>query len=237
MMRNVYTLKAQLRDSFGPLDREIRGENRVSKAEAKLIQPSAADVIVVGDQKAPVVLGVHIVRQQWVHYIDEQVLPVEAGIHLLLRCNDLIDSSVKTVCIRGNRDKGLVIQTTAKIARIRQRIVRVQQRQRGLAERSSDLIVGEGLACSLRSCRRIDKASCVHRAVRVCHVDGNRGSKTTEIPGPVQSGRDGILFRLRCPPAIAFIVKKEKGFVMSVIEMRNRERAAEAAAKSIEPFR
>ncbi len=58
--------------------------------------------------------GVHVVWQQWVYNVDGKVFPVETGIHLLLRGNDLINPGIESISIRRNRNQCLVIDTTRK---------------------------------------------------------------------------------------------------------------------------
>jgi hypothetical protein len=73
MMGNIYALKSQLRDGGGALDGESRRQNRVTETKAKLIQPSAADLVVVGDQETPIVLSIHVVWKQRIYDVDQEI--------------------------------------------------------------------------------------------------------------------------------------------------------------------
>src|SRR6202021_1702510 len=111
--------KAQPCKSCRTFNTKVRGKNCVRETIAELIQKPAADVIAMRYQKAPVMLRVHIVRQQWVYNVHRKVLPVESGIHLLLGGNDLIDGGVEAVCVRWNRNQRLVIDSAKRGGQIR----------------------------------------------------------------------------------------------------------------------
>src|ERR1700735_3859839 len=127
MVRNIHSLVAanlkvqplKSRSTFNP---EVWRQNRVCKAKAKLVQQLAADHVVVRDQEAPVVLGVHVVWQQRIYNIDCKVLSVEPGIHLLLGINDLIDPAIEPVGIRRNWNQRLVVNPAEAGGQVRQRI-------------------------------------------------------------------------------------------------------------------
>src|ERR1700722_19421417 len=134
MVRNVYTLvaahlKTQALKSRSTLNSKVRGKNRVCEPIAELIQKPAADLIVMRHQETPVMLGVHVVRQQWVYNVHSKILPVEPGIHLLLRGKDLVNSGIEAVCVRWNRHQCLVIDAAKRRGQIRQWIVSIQQRR------------------------------------------------------------------------------------------------------------
>src|ERR1700677_2949173 len=134
MVGNIYSLvatylKVQALKSSSTFNPEVRGQNRVREAIAKLIQQPTADHIVVGDQETAVMFAIYVVRQQWVYNVDSKIFPVEPGIHLLLRSNHLVNACIEPVCIRWNRNECLVIDTTESRGQVRKRIVRIQERR------------------------------------------------------------------------------------------------------------
>jgi hypothetical protein len=53
----------------------------------------------MGDEEATVMFAVYVVWQERVADVDFEVLPVEPGIHLLLRVSNLVDPRIESVGI------------------------------------------------------------------------------------------------------------------------------------------
>lgn len=123
-------------------------------------------------------LRVDIVREKRIDHIDNQVLTIEPRIHLLLGCQHLIDSCVKTIGVRRYRDKGLVIGLTySRAAQIGHRVVLIQQSSR----------------------KRIDVRNCVVRKrLTCCRIPQNREGtgEIIQIALPVLHAGHCVLFRL-----------------------------------------
>src|ERR1700679_2439884 len=172
MVGNIYSLvatylKVQALKSSSTFNPEVRGQNRVREAIAKLIQQSTADHIIVGDQETAVMFAIYVVRQQWVYNVNSKIFSVEPSIHLLLRSNHLVNACIEPVCIRWNRNECLVIDTTESRGQVRNGKVRI------------------GLSRGWVSQHRISVRSA-----------WKGGRERTQIPSSFECSRHGVLLRL-----------------------------------------
>src|SRR3984885_11430754 len=173
-------------------------------------------------QKTAVMLSVHVVRQQWVYNVHSKVLPVEPGVHLLLRGNDLINSGIEAVCIRWNGNQRLVIDAAKRGGQIRQWIVSIQQRR----SEGADIRNGKvRIRLHGRGISQHRMAACSAR---------KRGRELTQVSRPLERRRHGVLLRLRGPSPVALIVEEEERLVVTVIKVWNQHWSSNAATKGIE---
>jgi hypothetical protein len=82
MVGNIYSLvatylKVQALKSSSTFNPEVRGQNRVREAIAKLIQQSTADHIIMGDQETAVMFAIYVVRQPWVYNVSSKIFSVD----------------------------------------------------------------------------------------------------------------------------------------------------------------
>src|SRR5580698_2343403 len=133
---NIHILEPQLGNCGGSFNGEIRRQESLRKSESELIEQVGPDRVVVRNQETSVVLVVQVVGQKRVYNIGHQVLPVETCIDLLFRVDNLINPPIHSIRAGRYGLQVLVVETAGRsqlsyAIHIRQRIIIVQQGQRG----------------------------------------------------------------------------------------------------------
>src|ERR1700678_2563619 len=109
VLTDIHPSKVKLCQRGRSLNRKVDAGGDVGKAIAKLVQESGGDGVSVGDEQAPVMNGIAIVRKKGICIVLGDVLPAEAGIGGLLGVDGLVEAQIGAVRARRGRLEILVV--------------------------------------------------------------------------------------------------------------------------------